>query len=184
MPPEVGRRVMVSEVSLQQTGQTHSVIQLSSEQEIIQTSQASIRVQGKCLYSLGQALKCTLFSVFGGKIMDSSNHPSKLSSCSSSLPSSRSAWSPPHAQPPPRIAGGENLFPPAKLEENHCRPMGVGSSSGVQVRADKPAGAVAHIVFRDGRQVCRPDVGRGQIHVGQEGHTMHSTRPNRRFLFP
>ena len=38
---------MVSEVSLQQTGQTHSVIQPLSEQEIIQTSQA--RVQGKCL---------------------------------------------------------------------------------------------------------------------------------------
>ena len=84
----------------------------------------------------------------------------------------------------PRITGGENLFPPAKLEENHCRPMGVGCSSGIQVRTDEPAAAVAHTVFRDRREVCRPDFGRDRIYVGQEGHTGHSTRPNRRFLFP
>ena len=114
--------------------------------------------------------------------MDSSNQASKFSSSSSSLPSSQSAWPPPHG--PPRITGGENLFPPAKLEENHCRPMGVGGGSGVQVRADEPAGAVAHTVFRDRQEVCKPDCGRGQIYVGQEGHTMHSTGPNRRFLFP
>ena len=46
-PPEVRYHLMVSEVSLQQTGQTQSVIQPLSEQETIQTSQA--RVQGKCL---------------------------------------------------------------------------------------------------------------------------------------
>ena len=97
-------------------------------------------------------------------------------------PSSQSAWPPPHG--PPRITGRENLFQPAKLEENHCRPMGAGSSSGVQVRADEPAGAVAHTIFRDGQEVCRPHCGTGRIDVGQEGHTMHSTRPNRKFLFP
>ena len=113
--------------------------------------------------------------------MVSSNHPSKLSSSSSSLPSSQSPGPPPHGTS--TITGGENLFPPAKLEENHSRPMGVGSSSGIQVRANEPAAAVAHTVSRDIQEVCRPDFGRDRIYVGQEGHTVHSTRPNRRFLF-
>ena len=44
--------------------------------------------------NLGQALKCALLSIFGGKIMDSSNHPSKLSSSSFSLLGSQGAWPP------------------------------------------------------------------------------------------
>lgn len=132
--------------------------------------------------SLGQALKCALFAVFGSKIMVRTNYPSKLSSSSSSLPSSQSAGPPPHGTP--RIAGGENLFPPAKLEENHCRPMGVGSSSGIQVRANEPAAAVAHTVFRDRREVCRPDFGRDRIYVGQEGHTVTFNKTQQKVSFP
>ena len=113
--------------------------------------------------------------------MDTSSHTAKLDSPTYTV------QTPPGSGPSPTIfsrdASREDKGTFGKLEENHIRPVGAGSSPGVQTRANKVSRPVAHSFLRDGQQVYKVDLGGNSVHAGKRSHTMCPTKRGGRFLF-